>query len=53
MEVFDCDKERIKAAVMKEAKNFCDMIDCAEEPPALDYMVEQYGVRLRIEAECI
>ena len=29
MKVFENDKERIKEAVMEEAKNFCDMIDAA------------------------
>ena len=50
MKVFDCDKERIKEAVMEEAKNFCKMIDCADEPPALEYNVNKYGVKVKIEA---
>jgi len=49
--VFENDKERIKAAIRKEAENFCDMIDCVDEPPALDYKVEQHGVVIKISAE--
>jgi hypothetical protein len=51
VKVFESDKERIKEAVMEEAKNFCDMIDCVDEPPALDYSVNKYGVKITITAE--
>lgn len=51
MKVFENDKQRIKEAVEEEAKNFCEMIDCVDEPPALDYRVEKYGVKIRIVAE--
>lgn len=50
MKVFDCDKERIKEAVMEEAKNFCDMIDYVDEPPALKIYANKYGVNVKIEA---
>lgn len=39
MIVFENDKERIKAAIRKKAENFCEMIDCVDEPPGLDYTV--------------
>jgi len=48
--VFANDKERIKKAIMEEAKNFCDMIDCVDEPPTLEYAVTKYGVKVRLEA---
>ena len=51
MKVFNDDREKIKEAVMEECKNFCDMIDCVDEPPALDYRVEKYGVKIRIIVE--
>ncbi len=51
MTVFENDKERIKQAVMEEAKNFCDMIDCVDEPPGLDYSVNKYGVNVVIKAD--
>lgn len=47
--VFDNDKERVKAAVMKEAESFCKMIDCAEEPVALRADVSRYGVNVIID----
>ena len=49
--VFKNDKERIKRAVMEEAQNFCDMIDCVDEPPCLDYQVNKYGIEVIIKAE--
>ena len=49
MRVFYCDKERVKEAVMEEAKNFCDMIDCVDEPPELRYKVSKHGVLVEIE----
>lgn len=51
MKVFTNGKDQIKEAIMEEAKNFCDMIDCVDEPPALDYTVNKYGVKIRIVAE--
>lgn len=50
MKVFENEKQRIKQAVMEEAKNFCDMIDCVDEPPALVYEVNKNGVKVKIEA---
>ena len=49
--MFKDDKERIKEAIMEEAKNFCDMIDCVDNPPALDYTVVTYGVKIKITAD--
>lgn len=51
VKVFNDDKERIKRAVMEEAVNFCEMIDCVDEPPALEYTVNKYGVKIKITAE--
>jgi len=53
MKPFQNDKDRIKQAVMEEAQNFCDMIDCVDEPPALEYTVTKYGVTVKIAAEII
>ena len=49
--LFKSDKDRIKQAIMEEAVNFCEMIDCVDEPPALDYSVNKYGVKIKISAE--
>jgi len=49
--IFTNDKDKIKQAVMEEAVNFCEMIDCVDEPPGLDYSVNKYGVRIKISAE--
>ena len=51
--VFENEKELMKEIFKKEADNFCDMLDCVEEPPALDYKIEVSGVRIRITAELI
>jgi len=51
MKVFNSDKERIKEAIKEEAINFCEMIDCVDEPPALEYTVKKYGVKIKIIAE--
>ncbi len=48
--IFTNDKERIKKAIMEEAENFCDMIDCVDEPPTLEYAVTKYGVEVGIKA---
>lgn len=48
--IFENQKEQIKAAIMEEAKNFCDMIDCVDEPPGLKYQVSKFGVNVTIEA---
>lgn len=49
--VFKNEKEAMKAAVRKEVENFCDMIDCVDEPPGLDYTVEAYGIKITISVE--
>ena len=51
MKVFTNSKDQIKEALMEEVKNFCEMIDCVDEPPALDYTVKKYGVKIRITVE--
>jgi hypothetical protein len=53
MKVFENGKQQIKEAITEEVKNFCDMVDCVDEPPALDYTVEKYGVKIRIVAELV
>lgn len=51
MKVFENDVERIKEAVKSEVDNFCNMLDCVDEPPGLDYTVIKYGIKIRIVAE--
>ena len=53
MKVFTNDKDRIKQAIIEEVKNFCDMIDCTDEPPGLDYSVVRCGVEIKISASII
>jgi len=48
--VFQNDKERLKVAVMDEAKTFCEMIDCIDEPIGLDSTTTSCGIKVRIEA---
>ena len=45
------DKEKIRELIMQEAKNFCDMINCVDDPPCLEYNISQDGIKISITAE--
>jgi hypothetical protein len=51
--VFESEREKMKHVVMKEAQNFCDMLDCVEGPPALECTIDTYGVKVKISAALV
>ena len=48
--VFNSDLERMKYAVKEAAADFCDMLDCVDEPFGLDYTTKRYGVEVKINS---
>lgn len=51
MTIFESEKDQIKAAVMEEAKSFCEMLDFVDAGQiGLAYDVVRYGVKVKIEA---
>jgi hypothetical protein len=49
--LFKSVKDKMKYVVKEESQKFCDMLDCVDAPPALDYTVSVAGVKVRISVE--